>query len=121
MNYPIAIISGGNSQGIIKRFQALGLSDIHVGQQHKKAAFESFLNKHQLSPSEILYMGDDMPDYELLKTVGVATCPQDAAIDIKAICHYISPLNGGKGCVRDVLETTLKIQNNWWNDHTHVW
>jgi 3-deoxy-D-manno-octulosonate 8-phosphate phosphatase (KDO 8-P phosphatase) len=121
LNYPIAIISGGNSQGIIKRFQALGLSDIHVGQQHKKAAFESFLNKHQLSPSEILYMGDDMPDYELLKTVGVATCPQDAAIDIKAICHYISPLNGGKGCVRDVLETTLKIQNNWWNDHTHVW
>lgn len=62
-----------------------------------------------------------MPDYELLKTVGVATCPQDAAKDIKAICHYISPLNGGKGCVRDVLETTLKIQNNWWNDHTHVW
>jgi 3-deoxy-D-manno-octulosonate 8-phosphate phosphatase (KDO 8-P phosphatase) len=121
LNYPIAIISGGNSQGIIKRFQALGLSDIHVGQQHKKAAFESFLNKHHLSPSEILYMGDDMPDYELLKTVGVATCPQDAAIDIKAICHYISPLNGGKGCVRDVLETTLKIQNNWWNDHTHVW
>lgn len=121
LKYPIAIISGGNSQGIIKRFQALGLSDIHVGQQHKKAAFESFLSKYNLSPSEILYMGDDMPDYELLKLVGLATCPQDAAKDIKSICHYISPLNGGKGCVRDVLEMTLKIQDKWWNDHTHVW
>jgi 3-deoxy-D-manno-octulosonate 8-phosphate phosphatase (KDO 8-P phosphatase) len=121
LNYPIAIISGGNSQGIIKRFQALGLSDIHVGQQHKKAAFESFLSKYNLSPSEILYMGDDMPDYELLKLVGLATCPQDAAKDIKSICHYISPLNGGKGCVRDVLEMTLKIQDKWWNNHTHVW
>ena len=121
LNYPIAIISGGNSQGIIKRFQALGLSDIHVGQQHKKAAFESFLSKYNLTPSEILYMGDDMPDYELLKLVGLATCPQDAAKDIKSICHYISPLNGGKGCVRDVLEMTLKIQDKWWNDHTHVW
>lgn len=121
LKYPIAIISGGNSQGIIKRFQALGLCDIYVGQQHKQAAFESFLSKYHLTPSDILYMGDDMPDYELLKTVGVSTCPQDAAKDIKSICNYISPINGGKGCVRDVLEMTLKIQNNWWNDHTHVW
>ena len=121
MKYPIAIISGGNSQGIIRRFQQLGLSDIHVGQQHKKAAFDAFLSKHNLSPDEILYMGDDMPDYELLKIVGLAACPNDAAKDIKSICQFISQLNGGKGCVREVIEMTLKIQNNWWNDHSHVW
>ena len=121
MKYPIAIISGGNSQGIIRRFQQLGLSDIHVGQQHKKAAFDAFLSKHNLSPDDILYMGDDMPDYELLKIVGLAACPNDAAKDIKSICQFISQLNGGKGCVREVIEMTLKIQNNWWNDHSHVW
>ena len=66
-------------------------------------------------------MGDDMPDYELLKIVGLAACPNDAAKDIKSICQFISQLNGGKGCVREVIEMTLKIQNNWWNDHSHVW
>jgi 3-deoxy-D-manno-octulosonate 8-phosphate phosphatase (KDO 8-P phosphatase) len=121
LNYPIAIISGGNSQGVVKRFQQLGLSDIFVGQQHKKAAFDSFLKKHNLNPEDILYMGDDMPDYELLQIVGLATCPSDAAKDIKTICQYISPISGGKGCVRDVIETTLKIQNKWWNDNSHVW
>ena len=121
LNYPIAIISGGNSQGIINRFKQLGLSDIFIGQQHKQEAFDLFCKKHSLSPNEILYMGDDMPDYELMKIVGLATCPADAAKDIQSICHYISPFPGGKACVRDVIEMTLKLQSNWWNDHSHVW
>ena len=66
-------------------------------------------------------MGDDMPDYELLKQVGVACCPNDAAIDIKEICKYVSPINGGKGCVRDILEKTMKLQDKWWSEHTHTW
>lgn len=121
LNYPIAIISGGNSQGIINRFKQLGLSEIFVGQQHKKEAFDSFCKKYDLLPTDILYMGDDMPDYELLKIVGVSSCPQDAAKDIKSICSYISPISGGKGCVRDVIEMTLKLQSKWWNDHSHTW
>ncbi len=119
--YPIAIISGGNSLGVVKRFRTLGIEDVYVGQQHKEAAFNEFLSKHQLEPSDILYMGDDMPDYELMQKVGVATCPNDAAVDIQNICHYISPLGGGKGCVREIMEKTMKLQGRWWSEHTHKW
>ncbi len=121
MGYPIAIISGGNSLGVIKRFQGLGITDVYVGQQHKEAAFMEFLGKHNLKAEEILYMGDDMPDYELMQKVGVASCPNDAALDIQQISAYISPKNGGHGCVRDILEKTLKLQKKWWSEHTHVW
>jgi 3-deoxy-D-manno-octulosonate 8-phosphate phosphatase (KDO 8-P phosphatase) len=119
--YHMAIISGGNSLGVVKRFQQLGLKDIYVGQQHKRSAFDEFLNKHGLVPQDVLYMGDDMPDFELMQIAGVAACPQDAAQDIRSICHYISPVPGGKGCVRDVLEKTLKLQSKWWNEDTHIW
>lgn len=119
--YKIAIISGGNSKGVHKRFSVLGVQDIYTGQQHKEAAYLEFTSKYGLEDSEILYMGDDMPDYELMQRVGIASCPADAATDIKGICKYISPLNGGKGCVRDILEKTMKVQDNWWSEHTHVW
>jgi 3-deoxy-D-manno-octulosonate 8-phosphate phosphatase (KDO 8-P phosphatase) len=119
--YPIAIISGGKSSGILKRFETLGVKDIYLGQSNKEEAFNQFLRKHQLEESDILYMGDDLPDYTLLKKVGFATCPADAAIDIKKICHYVSPIDGGKGCVRDIIEKTMKIQEKWWNDNTHNW
>lgn len=117
----IAIISGGNSMGIIKRFQQLGVKDIYVGQQHKEAAYEEFKSRHGLSDSEILFMGDDMPDYQLMKKAGIAACPEDAAGDIKSICQYISPVPGGRGCVRDILEKTMKLQDKWWNGETHTW
>jgi 3-deoxy-D-manno-octulosonate 8-phosphate phosphatase (KDO 8-P phosphatase) len=121
MQYPIAIISGGQSLGIERRFQQLGLKDIFTGQQHKQAAFDLFKNKHGLHASEIAYMGDDLPDYELLKQVGLSACPNDAAKDIKSICQYISPINGGKGCVRDLIEMTLKLHGKWWSEHSHTW
>ena len=113
LNYPIAIISGGNSQGITRRFEALGLTDIHVGQQHKKAAFESFINKYNLTPSEILYMGDDMPDYEAMQIVGIAACPADACYDIKNIASYKALAKGGEGCAREVIEKVLKLNGHW--------
>ena len=119
--YKIAIISGGQSMGIERRFQQLGLKDIFTGQQHKQAAFDLFKNKHGLHASEIAYMGDDLPDYELLKQVGLSACPNDAAKDIKSICQYISPINGGKGCVRDLIEMTLKLHGKWWSEHSHTW
>ena len=119
--YKIAIISGGKSAGIIKRFEQLGVLDIHVGQQNKDNAFNGFIEKYKLKIDEILYMGDDMPDYNLLLKVGVSACPKDAATDILSICKYVSPFNGGKGCVRDVIEKTMKIQSKWWNDEVHSW
>ncbi len=121
IGYPIAIISGGKSDGIIKRFEALGVKDIYTGQQHKEAAFNEFLAKYSLQPGDIVYMGDDMPDIPLLKIVGVASCPADAAIDVLKICNYISPINGGKGCVRDIIEKTLKLQEKWWVDESFRW
>lgn len=119
--YPIAIISGGKSQGVNRRFEQLGIQDIYTGQQHKEAAFMEFIAKYKLSPSDVIYMGDDMPDYQMLKISGVATCPADAAIDIQHICDYISPHTGGNGCVRDIIEKTLKLQEKWWSDDTHTW
>jgi len=119
--YPIAIISGGKSMGVTKRFEQLGIKDIYTGQQHKEAAFNEFIQKYGLEAKDIIYMGDDLPDYQLMKIAGVATCPFDAAIDIQHICHYISPFPGGKGCVRDIIEKTLKLQEKWWSDDSHTW
>lgn len=121
MGYKIAIISGGNSLGVVKRFKSLGIEDVYVGQQHKEFAYQEFMTKHGLNDADILYMGDDMPDYELMQKVGLAACPNDAAIDIKSISAYISPIGGGKGCVRDIMEKTMKLQGTWWNNHTHTW
>jgi 3-deoxy-D-manno-octulosonate 8-phosphate phosphatase (KDO 8-P phosphatase) len=119
--YSFAIISGGKSAGVIKRFEVLGVKDIYVGQEHKQNAFEYFLNKHQLKNEDVLYMGDDMPDFPLLEIVGFAACPADAAVDVKKICHYVSAIEGGKGCVRDIIEKTMKIQTTWWGSETHKW
>lgn len=121
LNYPMAIISGGSSKGVTKRFEILGVKDIYTGQQHKKTAFDEFLNRYQLTPEDIIYMGDDMPDYPLLKIVGVSCCPADAAIDILSICDYVSPYAGGKGCVRDIIEKTLKVQEKWWVEESFMW
>ncbi len=120
-NYPIAIISGGKSAGLIKRFEILGVKHIYTGQEHKEQAFFEFLNLYDLKQEEVLYMGDDMPDLPLLNIVGIAACPNDAAIDVQKIAHYVSPLAGGKGCVRDVIEKTMKVQETWWGDETHKW
>ena len=121
LNYPMAIISGGSSNGVNKRFEMLGVKDIYTGQKHKQAAFEAFLTKYNLTPEDIIYMGDDLPDYPLLKIVGVACCPADAAIDILDICHYVSPFKGGHGCVRDIIEKTLKLQEKWWVEESFMW
>lgn len=113
--YPICIISGGRSEGVRKRFQGLKVQEIYLGQEHKEAAFQEFLEKYKLTENDILYMGDDIPDMELIKRVLVGACPADAADDIKVIAQYISPVKGGRGCVRDVIEKTMKVQNKWWS------
>lgn len=119
--YPMAIITGGVSEGILKRFEGLGVKDIFMGCKQKTIEFEIFLKKHSLNASDILYMGDDIPDYKIMKSAGVPVCPADAAEEIKSISKYISDIKGGKGCVRDVIEQVLRAQGKWMDDDAHNW
>ncbi len=116
--YKIFIITGGGSEGIVKRFEKLGVQFIFSKILDKKAQFEEIVSSHGIRPDETLYMGDDLVDYELMKIVGLSACPLDAVPEIAAISNYISHLEGGKGCVRDVIEKVLKLQGKWFNPHS---
>lgn len=111
--YRIAVISGGSSKGVEQRLNYLGLADVYLGCSDKVKSFSELVRKHQLNTDHVLYMGDDLPDWGVMQQVGLPTCPQNAATEIKQIAEYISPLNGGAGCVRDVIEQTLRAQGVW--------
>lgn len=119
--YRIAIITGGKSQTVKERMQFLGVTDIYLGASNKIEKLEELMYMHDLKKEEMLYLGDDLPDYEVMAACGVACTPSDGAPEIKAIADYVSPKNGGKGCVRDVIEQTLKVQSNWMQPGDHVW
>ncbi len=121
MGYPIAVISGGYSKMVRKRFKYLGVKDIYMKSGHKVPAFHDFCNKYQLQTSDVLYMGDDLPDYEVMKLAGFSACPSDAAFEIREICSYISYQKGGEGCVRDIIEQVLRLHDKWMNDFSFVW
>lgn len=120
-NYPIAIITGGDSEAVRKRFKGLGITDIYLSSFDKKVDFKDFMSKNNLDPSNILYMGDDLPDYEIMKMVGFPTCPADAVTEIKQISRYISYLDGGSGCVRDIIEQVLRLHNKWMDGDAFHW
>jgi len=111
--YRVCIISGGTNEGVRARFMALGITDIYLGTHHKTDQFEDYTVLYGIKPEEILYMGDDIPDYQVMKIVGLPCCPKDAVPEIQHISSYISHKNGGKGCVRDVIEQVLKVQGKW--------
>ncbi|MFN6946121.1 MAG: KdsC family phosphatase [Cytophagaceae bacterium] len=111
--YNIIIITGGFEEGVRNRLTFLGIRDIFMGVKDKIEVFNNYIKDKQIDNSTILYMGDDIPDYKMLKLVGLPTCPKDSAEDIKAICSYISPFDGGRGAVRDVIEKTMKAQGKW--------
>ncbi len=113
--YLMCIISGGRNPGVQKRLEGLGISEVHLGAHHKKELLLDFMDKHDLSPEEVCYMGDDLPDYEVMSLVGLPCCPQDAVPEIKSIAKYISHRKGGQGCVRDIIEQVLKTQHNWFS------
>jgi 3-deoxy-D-manno-octulosonate 8-phosphate phosphatase (KDO 8-P phosphatase) len=117
----IAIISGGKGEATKKRFEGLGVTEIYLGSSNKMEVFQSFLDKHQLKANDICYTGDDIPDYRVMTKVGLACCPADAASEIKTVSHYISPRNGGEGCVRDILEQALKVKGLWMDTDGHSW
>lgn len=115
-NYPIGIISAGkNNAGAIKRLQYLEIKDIYTGSFSKVESLHEFSKKHRIDYKDILYMGDDIPDFPVMKLVGMPTCPKDACTEIKELAKYISHLNGGEGCVRDVIEQVMRVQGNWVN------
>ncbi len=121
--YITAVLSGATSLSIYNRMVALGTApdDIMTGCADKTVAFEKFLKRHNLSEKQVLYMGDDLPDFHIMQRAGVATCPSDAAEEIKQIADYISIHPGGKGCVRDVIEQTLRLHGNWFHPDAVVW
>jgi 3-deoxy-D-manno-octulosonate 8-phosphate phosphatase (KDO 8-P phosphatase) len=111
--FHILIITGGFEDGVEKRLRFLGITDIFMGVKDKLATFEEYTKKKNLNKEEILYMGDDIPDYQMLKRVGLPTCPADASEDILALAQYISPYDGGRGAVRDVIEKVMRAQDKW--------
>ena len=114
--FKIAVITGGRSEGVKKRLQALGIQDIYSGVSEKIVAFDEFITAYDLDAGGILYMGDDLPDYPVLRRVGLATCPKNAAPELFPIVNYVSPYNGGEGCVRDVIEQVMRLQGKWNNE-----
>ncbi len=111
--YNVCIISGGSNEGVRVRLRNLGITDIHLGTPDKVATFDEYIDIYNIKPEQILYMGDDLPDYHVMQLVGLPCCPQDASPEIKAISKYISHKNGGKGAVRDVIEQVMKVQEKW--------
>ncbi len=114
-SFNTAIITGGYSESVKTRFNAMGITDVYIKSIDKLDDFEDFIYKYGLKPEEVLYMGDDIPDYYVMKKVGLPVCPADAAEEIKSISAYISDKNGGDGCVRDVIEQVLRAQGKWFN------
>ncbi|MDY5814203.1 MAG: HAD-IIIA family hydrolase [Bacteroides sp.] len=117
----VGIITGGRTEAIRIRFESLGVTDIYMGASRKTEAYADFLNKHGLTNEEVLYMGDDIPDIEVMRLCGLPCCPTDAVPEVKAVAHYISHLPGGMGCGRDVIEQVLKAKHLWMSHDAFGW
>lgn len=115
--YKICIISGAKGVSLENRFKNLGIEYVYLGISDKLPVYLKFLQDHQVAPENVLYMGDDVPDKAILQSVGIPTCPNDAVAEIKAVCEFISPFDGGKGAVRDIIEKVLRVQQRWSDDH----
>lgn len=109
----LAIITGGKSEAVRVRYEGLGIKDVILGAAVKIRTYEDLKAKYGLKDEEILYMGDDIPDYEVMKVCGLPCCPADACDEIKSISLYVSEKKGGMGCGRDVVEQVLKAQGLW--------
>lgn len=119
--YIIALISGATSLSINNRMESLGVKQIYTGCANKMETYVKFLQINGLKENQVLCMGDDIPDYEIMTHCGVAACPADAANEIKEIADYISLFPGGRGCVRDVIEQTLRLHGNWFHPDAVNW
>lgn len=109
----VCIISGGRNEGVRTRLVNLGIKDVYLGAHDKIQQYRELVDKYDLQPENVLYMGDDVPDIPVMKLVGIPSCPNDAASDVQRISRYISDKNGGEGCVRDIIEQVLRVQGKW--------
>ncbi|MDE6006588.1 MAG: HAD hydrolase-like protein [Muribaculaceae bacterium] len=113
LGYPIAIITGGNSEDIKKRYNLLGVTDVFLNSQNKKADLEQWMKKYGLGSEEVLYMGDDIPDLQCMRTVGLSCTPFDGCHEAKMTAVYVSKYTGGYGSARDVIEQVLRAKRQW--------
>ena len=118
LGFHVIVITGGNSPAIARRYEGLGVKEVHLSAAVKIEKFREVTERLGIHPEQILYMGDDIPDYEVMQICGLPCCPQDAAPEIQAISRYVSPITGGNGCVRDVIEQVLRSQDLWNMDKT---
>lgn len=121
LGFGISIITGGDSESVKATFLSLGVQEVYLKSHDKLRVFNEHLAPKGMLADQALYMGDDIPDIPLLKQVLVPCCPQDALVDVKSVCLYVSPFHGGKGCVRDVIEQTLRCQGKWLLPEAFQW
>jgi len=121
MGFKIFVITGGSNIAVHDRLIELGVTEVHLRASNKVEVYKDIQSRFGFSHEQVLYMGDDIPDYRVMQLVGVATCPQDAAVEIKALADYQSPYLGGKHCVRDVIEQTMRVQGRWFTEDAHQW
>jgi 3-deoxy-D-manno-octulosonate 8-phosphate phosphatase (KDO 8-P phosphatase) len=119
--YRIAVISGSRSKDYLKRLKILGITDVYLNSRKKTDHYNAFLKKYGLDTKEVLYMGDDIPDFEVMQQSGISACPADADSEIKQVSVYISDKKGGEGCVRDIIEQVLRLHNNWMDSDAFSW
>lgn len=119
--YRVAIISGGYSESMRLRYQRFPGMEIYLNVQDKVTVFKEYTDKFRIDPREVVYMGDDIPDYRLMELVGIKCCPEDAAEEIRIISDYVSHKKGGEGCARDIIEQTLRAQGKWFGEEAFVW
>lgn len=111
--YRVLIVSGGNSPQVESRLEKLGITDVHMSVLDKRTLIAEYMATNKIEKEQTLYMGDDLPDLPPMSLVGIACCPADAVPEVKAASQYISPLNGGFACVRDVIEKVLRLNDHW--------
>lgn len=109
----VCVITGGKNQGVKTRLQNLGVKDVYLGAHNKIEQYNELVDMYELKPKNVMYMGDDVPDYPVMKLVGLPCAPNDAAPEIQQVSKYVSDKKGGEGCVRDIIEQILRVQGKW--------
>ena len=119
--YHVCAISGAEAKATHIRLNRLGITHVYTGCKDKSGQLEQYLEKIGVMPANVLFMGDDIPDLQVMQLAGLPVCPADAVAEIKAISKYISPVNGGEGCVRDVIEKVMRVQGKWLSGDAYSW
>lgn len=117
--FKVIVITGGNDRAVLGRLNKLGVTDVVLGTLDKLSSMEDFMIMYNLSPDQMVYMGDDIPDLPPMKKVILPACPSDAVAEVRQAAGYVSPFKGGQGCVRDIIEQVMKVQGLWGED-THT-